>query len=206
MNARHDLRGYFGDIDIYLFDQLLKGRLTPGARVLDAGCGGGRNLIYLLREGYEVCGVDEAEEAIDHVRALAATLVPRPLPPDNFRVEGIEEMSFADASFDFVVSNSVLHFARSEAHWRRMVDEMWRVLAPGGVFFARLASTTGIEEMVEQIEGRRFQLPDWVEWLLTDDAMLLEVTERLGGELLDPVKTTIVQGRRAMTTWCVGRR
>jgi tellurite methyltransferase len=44
-----DLQEQFGPIDIYLFDQLLKGSIQPGMRVLDAGCGSGRNLVYLLR-------------------------------------------------------------------------------------------------------------------------------------------------------------
>lgn len=204
MSAHLDLQQRFGNIDIYLFDQLLKGRLTPGMRVLDAGCGGGRNLVYLLREGYEVFGIDEAEEAIHHVRGVASSLAPR-LPPGNFRVEQIERMSFTDVSFDFVIGNSVLHFARDEEHWRRMMDEMWRVLAPGGIFFARLASTIGIEGSIRRIGGRRFLLPDGVEWFLTDEAMLLKATQDYGGELIEPIKTTIVQSRRAMTTWCVAK-
>lgn len=202
MNTHLNLQQHFGNIDIYLFDQLLKGRITPKARVLDAGCGSGRNLLYFFREGNEVCAIDEAEDAIDHVREVAAMLAPH-LPRDNFRVEQVEQMSLADSSFDFVISNSVLHFARSEEHWRQMVSEMWRVLAPGGILFARLASTTGIENRVERIEGRRFRLPDGVEWFLVDEAMLLDATRQLGGEMIELIKTTIVQGRRAMTTWCL---
>ena len=80
-----DLRSVFGDIDIYLFDQLLRGRIAPGARVLDAGCGAGRNLVYLLREGHEVFAADEDPHAVDAVRRLAARLAPR-LPASNFRV------------------------------------------------------------------------------------------------------------------------
>jgi 2-polyprenyl-3-methyl-5-hydroxy-6-metoxy-1,4-benzoquinol methylase len=43
-----NLRREFGDIDIYVFDQLLRGRITEGMRVLDAGCGGGRNIVYMM--------------------------------------------------------------------------------------------------------------------------------------------------------------
>jgi SAM-dependent methyltransferase len=117
-----DLREWFGDIDIYLFDQLLKGRFTPGMQVLDAGCGGGRNLVYFLRSGYAVYGVDQSSEAVAHVRSLTSALAPH-LPAGNFRVEGVERMSFADDGFDVVISSAVLHFAKDEAHRQSMVWE-----------------------------------------------------------------------------------
>lgn len=202
MTQSINLQESFGGIDIYLFDQLLKGRFTPRMRVLDAGCGGGRNLIYFLREGYDVCGVDQSSESVAHVRALASTLAPH-LPVDNFRVEPIERMSFADAGFDVVISSAVLHFARDEEHWLDMVSEMWRVLKRGGIFFARLASDIGIEERVEWIEGRRFHLPDGSDRFLVDEGMLLATTDSLDGEMLEPLKTVVVQNMRSMSTWCL---
>src|SRR5882762_811793 len=113
MTTQFDLQEWFGSIDIYLFDQLLKGRLTSPMPVLDAGCGGGRNLVYLLRSGFDVFGVDQSTEAVAQTRALAANLAPH-LPAGNFRVEPVEHMSFADASFQVVISSAVLHFARNE--------------------------------------------------------------------------------------------
>ena len=71
-----NLQDEFGNIDIYVFDQLLRGRIAPGMRVFDAGCGGGRNLVYLLRQGYDVCGNDADPSAIAQVRAMAASLAP----------------------------------------------------------------------------------------------------------------------------------
>ena len=202
MTLSLNLQEWFGGIDIYLFDQLLKGRFVPGMRVLDAGCGNGRNLVYLLRSGYEVFGVDESPEAVAQTRRLASALAPH-LSADNFHVEAVERMSFADAAFDVVLSSAVLHFARDEAHWSSMVKEMWRVLQPGGIFFARLASTIGMEDQVELIEGRRYHLPDGSERFLTDEAMLLRVSAELGAEFIEPIKTTVVQNMRAMTTWCL---
>lgn len=200
-----DLQERFGSIDIYLFDQLLKGRFVPGMRVLDAGCGSGRNLVYFLRNGYEVFGVDQAEEAISQTSRFAAVLAPH-LPTDNFRAEAVERMSFADAGFDVVLSSAVLHFARDEAQWQVMVNEMWRVLKPGGIFFARLASTIGIEDSVKLIEGRRYTLPDGSDRFLVDESMLRRVTASLAGEFIEPIKTTIVENMRAMTTWVVRKR
>jgi len=193
----------FGNIDIYVFDQLLRGRIAPGMRVFDAGCGGGRNLVYLLRQGYEVCGNDVDANAIAHVRSMAAAAASarRPATPSDFRVEPIEDTSFADAHADVVIASAVLHFARDAAHFDAMVRQMWRVLKPGGMFFARLASTIGIADEVRPLGGGRYHLPDGSERFLVDAATIEDWTKRLGGELLDPIKTTVVHGQRSMTTW-----
>jgi len=192
----------FGGIDIYLFDQLLKGRIRKGDRVLDAGCGSGRNLVYLLRAGYDVWAVDANPYSIEEVRALASRQAPL-VPADHFRVEPVEQLSFADAAFTVVISSAVLHFALGDEQFDAMIEEMWRVLAPGGLLFARLATTIGIEDRVRSLGHRRFSLPDGSQRYLPDEAMLMSCTARLGGQLLDPLKTTLVQDQRAMTTWVV---
>ena len=195
-----DLERQFGQIDIYLFDQLLRGRVRPGMRVLDAACGGGRNLVYLLQSGFDVFATDADVHAVEAVRRLAAQLAPR-LPAENFRVEPVERMTFADAFADVVLSSAVLHFARDDEHFDAMVREMWRVLKPGGMLFCRLASSIGMEDRVRPLGGRRFALPDGSERYLVDEPMLMNLTARLGGRLLDPLKTTVVQDQRCMTTW-----
>lgn len=194
------LRNDFGEIDIYLFDQLLRGRIAPGLRVIDAGCGGGRNLVYLLRTGCDVSAVDSDPGAVNAVRAIAARLAPS-LPAGNFRVEDVEAMSFADGHADLVISSAVLHFARDEKHFEAMLRGCWRVLAPGGLFFCRLASSIGLEGRMRALGGGRFRLPDGSDRYLVDEARLLALTQELGGSLLDPLKTTVVQDQRAMTTW-----
>jgi tellurite methyltransferase len=195
-----DLQQQFGQIDIYLFDQLLRGHIAPGMRILDAGCGHGRNLVYLLREGYQVFGVDADRRAINAVRGLARSLAPS-LPADNFRVEAVEAMSFPDTFADVAISSAVLHFARDDEQFDAMLRGTWRVLKPGGLFFCRLASSIGIETQVAQIAGRRFQLPDGSDRYLVDEALLTALAQNLGGQLADPLKTTVVQNQRSMTTW-----
>jgi len=200
-----DLAAQFGQIDIYLFDQLLRGRIAPGMRVLDAGCGGGRNLIYLLGQGYDVAASDADPGAVEAVRAIAARLAPH-LPGSNFRVEPVEGMSFPDACADVVISSAVLHFASDDAHFEAMLASLWRVLAPGGLLFCRLASTIGIADRVEHIGGRRHRLPDGSDRYLVDERLLMDTTRRLGASLVDPLKTTVVQDQRAMTTWVIRKR
>lgn len=195
------LQEEFGNIDIYVFDQLLRGRIVPGMRVFDAGCGGGRNLVYLLRNGYDVAGNDADSNAIAQVRALASSLAPG--SAHDFRVEAIEATSFPDASFDVVIASAVLHFARDAAHFESMLRQLWRVLEPGGMFFARLASTIGIEGEVSALGNGRYRLPDGSDRFLVDAPAIEAWTGRLGGALLDPIKTTVVHGQRSMTTWVV---
>lgn len=188
------LREQFGDIDIYLFDQLLKGRIRPGMRVFDAGCGGGRNLVYLLREGYEVCGLDPDSRAIAALQHAG-----------DFRCEFVENSTFADQSADVAISSAVLHFARDDGHFDSMLRGTWRVLKPGGLFFCRLASSIGMKGQVQPLGGNRFALPDGSTRYLVDEAKLMRYSDELGGTLLDPLKTSLVQGQRAMTTWVLRR-
>ncbi len=195
-----NVRETFGEIDIYLFDQILKGSFDVNRSILDAGCGGGRNLVYFLRSGYEVFAVDENPQAIEQVRLLAKTLNPI-LPPENFQVSTVEKMPFPSERFDVVISNAVLHFASDERHFYQMIGEMWRVLSNGGLFFARLASTIGIEEKIKLIEERRYSLPDGSERFLVDEQFLISATNQLGGIWVEPLKTTNVQNLRCMTTW-----
>jgi len=200
--APTNLTEIFGQIDIYLFDQILRGRIPQGSRVLDAGCGSGRNIHYLLNAGYDVSAADADPNAISEVMRLAADLNAS-LPPTNFRREPVEAMSFPDESMDVVLSIAVVHFALSDEQFEAMLESIWRVLKPGGMFFCRLASNIGMEFRMVQKKGRRHLLPDGTERYLVDEALLMEWTNRLGAVLLDPLKTTIVQNQRCMTTWAI---
>src|SRR3982750_4551338 len=160
----------FGQIDIYLFDQLLRGRIEPGMRIFDAGCGFGRNLIYFLRNSFEVFGVDSDAQAIERTRRLAGALAAH-LPESNFRAESVESTTFPDAFADVVVASAVLHFAHDDSHFQAMLDGMWRVLKPGGLFFCRLASSIVMEPslLTPLGSGRRFLLPDGSDRYLVDE-------------------------------------
>ncbi len=190
----------FGDIDIYLFDQIQKGRFTADMKILDAGCGGGRNLIYFMRADYEVFAVDQNTEAIEQIKYFAKMIAPN-LSANNFQTSTVEKMPFTDNYFDWVISNAVLHFAENKLQFNQMMLEMWRVLKPNGMFFARLASSIGIEHLITPTENGRYLLPDQSERFLVDENLLIETTKNLGGTFIEPIKTTNVQNMRCMTTW-----
>ena len=193
----------FGQIDIYVFDQILRGNIAAGMTVLDAGCGYGRNLVHLLREGCRVLALDSDPKAVNHVRQLSAALATG-LPAENFQVGQIERMPFADGVADVVLCNSVLHYSRDEEHFRAQVSELWRVLRPGGMLFCRLGSKIGMD--FEPVRANIFRVGDGSEWFLVDEDMLLELVEELNAVLVDPLKTTIVQDYRCMTTVVLRKR
>ena len=196
-----ELRREFGDIDIYLFDQLLRGRFDTRRRLLDAGCGTGRNLPYFLRHGFDVRAVDADADAVGHVRRLAALLNPA-LPTGQIHHGSLDALPWDDGSSDVVICSAVLHLAPGEREFAAMLNEMWRVLARGGLFFARLATSIGLERYLPSATGR-MRLPDGSERFVVDEPTLLAWTSALGGTLADPLKTTNVQNSRCMTTWVV---
>lgn len=193
----------FGQIDIYVFDQILRGNIAAGMRVIDAGCGYGRNLMHLLRTGCEVFALDADAAGVDHVRQLSAALMTGQ-PEENFHVGLVEQMPFPDGFADVVICNAVLHFARDKAHFRAMLSELWRVLRPGGMLFCRLGSRIGMD--FERVRPGIYLIGDGSEWFLVDEEMLLKLTEELNAVLVDPLKTTIVQDLRCMTTWVLRKR
>ena len=198
-----NIQEQFGQIDIYVFDQILRGNIAPGMRILDAGCGYGRNLVYLLREGCEVFALDGDPDGIAHVRQLSESLETG-LPAENFQVGAIERMPFPQGFADVVICNSVLHFARDDRHFRAMLAELWRVLKPGGMLFCRLGSRIGMD--FQRLRSNIFLVGDGSEWFLVDEEMLLRLSEEMNAVLVDPLKTTVVQDYRCMTTWVLRKR
>lgn len=191
--------------DVYLIDQVLKGRVAPGARICDAGAGSGRNLAWFAEQGgYALTAVEPSPDAhgafVERFGALGldpadVTWVPRP----------IESAGLSAGAFDLVICNAVLHFARDAEHFAAMLRAAFDLVAPGGVFFARLATTIGMEGRLEPLGCGWYRLPDESERFLVDEAALLRWGSELGAEQIEPVKTTLVQGLRAMTTWVLAR-
>lgn len=199
---QNNLQQLYGNIDIYLFDQLLKGRFDDCHKVIDIGCGGGRNLYYFLQNDFEVYGIDPDAGAVEHVKQLSAALSPNNLST-NFVVATAEQLSYPDDFFDLAICSAILHFARSDEHFDAMLRSVWRVLKPGGYLFARLASDIGIEDLVMPIGYGVYLLPDGSTCYLVNQETLLRYTNELGAELFEPIKTTNVQNLRCMTTWCL---
>jgi ubiquinone/menaquinone biosynthesis C-methylase UbiE len=198
----NNLQQQFGNIDIYLFDQLLKGRFDDCHKIIDIGCGSGRNLHYFLQNAFEVHGVDPNLNAIEQVKQLSTQLAPDN-PEENFVATTAEQLPYPDSSFDLAICSAIFHFAKDRKHFDAMLRSVWRVIKPGGYLFARLASDIGIEDLVVPVGDSVYYLPDGSTRYLVNQETLLRYTTELGGEFFEPIKTTNVQNFRCMTTWCL---
>jgi 2-polyprenyl-3-methyl-5-hydroxy-6-metoxy-1,4-benzoquinol methylase len=164
-----DIKGLnqlIGNIDIYLLDQILKGRFDKEMKILDAGCGEGRNTIYFLNEGYQIFGVDHNPVAIQMARIYAQT-IQKDYDVFRFQTSMVENLPFHQGAFDVVISSAVLHFAKDENQFLKMVDDMMRVLRPGGIFFLRMTTSQGnMQEMSPHLGDGVYLLPDGSERFL----------------------------------------
>ena len=189
------LTDLLGNTDIYLIDQLLKGRYHPGERILDAGCGHGRNLHWFVRNGANVFGIDRDEDAIAALRFAYPQL-----QRDQLQVSAVTSMPFPDDYFDHIISSAVLHFAEGQEEFRNMWREMTRVLKPGGSLFVRMASDIGIEEKVVATGPGVYLIPDGSFRFLLTRPLLQSILDELPLEYLEPFKTVNVDDQRVMCT------
>lgn len=193
-----ELNHLLGNIDIYLLDQILKSRFENKFKILDAGCGEGRNLIYFIRNGYQVYGLDRAPDAIQMLKYLVKS-IDKAYPSDRFVTGKVETMPYEDHTFDAIISSAVLHFAENKKHFFSMVSEMDRVLKSRGTLFARIATDVGMEEKIKPLGDGKFTLPDGsIRYLLTKD-QLHEIMKDFGYEFIEPFKVVFVDEKRSMS-------
>jgi len=193
-NGNH-LNTLLGQTDIYLLDQILKGRYTEKDKILDAGCGPGRNMHWFLQNNFDIYGIDQNEESIRLLR------INNPgIPESRFRVSSVEKMPLPDNHFDHVISSAVLHFATGTGHFRNMLQEMLRVLKPGGSLFIRMTSDIGIEHKVILISNGVYDIPDGSRRFLLTRKLLADCMQDFNFSFLEPLKTVNVDDIRCMST------
>lgn len=190
-----EIKKQLGNIDIYLLDQLLKERYLVRDRILDAGCGDGRNIHYFIKNDFSVYGIDKNMEAIDNLKenypAISAS---------QFVVEELDSLSFSTNFFDHIICNAVLHFALNTAHFYKMFGELVRVLKPGGTFFIRMTSSFGLEDKIKPIGEGLFEIPDGTTRFLLNQEILMDLISNYSVTMIEPLKTVNVSGIRSMST------
>lgn len=201
-----ELNALLGNIDIYLLDQILKGRFKKDMKILDAGCGEGRNCIYFLNQGYQIFGADANPIAIQMARVYAQT-IQKDFDIYRFQKGNVEDMPFHNGAFDAILSSAVLHFAISENHFFQMMDEMMRVLKPGGVFFLRMCTDAGnILSNSPNLGEGVYLLPDGSERFVMTEKLEEQMVNRYQLEYLEPAKSVLVHGQRSMGVFVLRKK
>lgn len=188
MNWIKDIEG----VDIYIIDQILKGRISPASRILDAGCGTGRNIRPFLENGFDFIAIDPDEEKIRTLKDVHRSY------SDNFLTKNIED--FEDESgFDLIICSAVLHFAQNDEHFNTMFEKLVKLLQPEGILFIRMTSNMGMNSTKYNTTGN-FELPDGTTRYLITRERIDDLQNENSLSLLDPVKSTLVEDLRSMTT------
>ncbi len=189
-----------GNTDVYLLDQIMKGRYAPSDVILDAGAGGGRNLHWFVKEGFRVFGTDRDPEAVEALKQNYPGL-----PADSFQVAPVESLPYPNDFFNHIISSAVLHFADNERHFEQMFSEMIRVLRPGGSLFIRVTTDVGLADKMIPLGNGRFYLPDGTERFLMTRAALDTLVKHHGLCFLEPFKTVLVEDLRSMGVVVLGK-
>ena len=181
--------------DIYLVDQIMKGRYNPSDKILEAGCGGGKNMDWFVKNDFQVYGIDQSEAAILHLKSIYPNL-----EEEKLQISLVENLPFLDNYFDHIISSAVLHFAGSEDHFKEMVTEMMRVLKPGGSMFIRMTSNIGIEDKVLLLGAGNYQIPDGSMRFLLTRELVVDLKKSFQVTFVEPLKTVNVDDMRCMST------
>ena len=184
-----------GNTDIYLLDQIMKGRYKPTDKILDAGCGGGKNLFWFLKNEIDIYGIDKDETPVNYLKSLYPDF-----KTERFQVAETDQLRFENNFFDHVISSAVLHFAESTPHFYKMVKELVRVLKPKGSLFIRMASTIGMEDKVKLIEDGVFHIPDGTARFLLTRTLLENAMQENNLFFIEPLKIVNVNNIRCMST------
>ena len=188
-----------GRIDIYLLDQLMKNRVHPSMRILDAGCGSGRNTQYFVENNFDIWGIDRQAEAIEVIQENVRHWNPK-YDPSKFSIADLTKIPFPADHFDFIISSALLHFAENRAHFLQLMEEKIRVLRPNGILWFRMTTKHTLEQYAQHLHDDIYALPDGSTRYLLDLEVLSQLMEKHALQFLDPFKTVNVANLRTMAT------
>ncbi|WP_299183862.1 bifunctional 2-polyprenyl-6-hydroxyphenol methylase/3-demethylubiquinol 3-O-methyltransferase UbiG [uncultured Aquimarina sp.] len=194
MMTIQNLRSELGNIDIYLLDQLLKDRYSSQDKILDAGCGSGRNIHWFYKNKFNIYGVDRDIEQIKYIKSIY---------PDwdtKFGVSSLETLKYENDFFDHIICSAVLHFASGTDHFTAMFSELIRVLKPTGTLFIRMTSNIGIKDNISHINEGVYRLGDESDRFLLTPELLTSIMNDHKLSFLEPLKSTNVHDLRSMST------
>lgn len=180
-----ELNRELGNIDLFLLDQILKGRFEQAARILEVGCGEGRNLTYFIRNGYDVWGIDHHPTALQMLRMIGHSLHTN-FDKEKFIEAKITEIPFPPQSFDAIICSAVLHFSPSEEAFFAAWDEMMKVLRKDGFLFISMYSSIPFPGKTQS------------DFFLLTETLYRTVLQRYKLQEIEPTRTVVTGDAQAI--------
>ena len=177
-------------------DLILKGNVNPSSRVLDIGCGEGRNGIYFIQNGYEYHGWDTDESKISLLEYLSKSIIGAKV---TFEIQDFRRAS-SNETYDLIICSRVLHFAESEEDFYEMWKKLTSLLSSGGIIYLSMDSV--IETSIgKRLESGKVEFPDGkIRFTLTKE---LYVEIKKGFEEIEPLRTLVHHKERAQSFLCL---
>lgn len=183
-----DINDFFGDADLFLIDAILKGDIPSSGRVLDVGCGSGRNAIYFINQGYEYHGLDVSASQVSVCKALYEGH-----PKVRFGTGELQNLHLEE-KFDFILCSRVLHFAEGEEVFFKMLQNLKAHLKPEGILYLTMDAVIDTE-MGEEISPPLTLFPDGAERFALNEKRYGAIKELF--KELQPLRTVVHHGQRA---------
>ncbi len=191
-----DINNYFGDIDLFLLDLLLKETIVPG-RLLDIGFGTGRNMIHFLqREEFEVYGIETDRSCISLVQMMVPSFSNQ--EASRFLFAPANHIPFEKNFFQTVVCARVFHFLNDQEKleaWEAIHD----ILVPGGLLYLTTNSTINFEKRSKPGKENQRTFPDGTTGHFLAENQLHRMIGDLRFEKIEPVRNVQYDDQHAET-------
>ena len=179
-------------------------RLHAGAtRLLDIGCGAGRNAVPLARQGWNVTAVDLSSNMLRAAQQRAASEAPG--HPLGLALAPMEHLPVADRSIDFIVAHGIWNLAQTTAQFRAAVREAARVARGSASLFVFTFSRSTLPDTDQPLPGERYvftRFSGGPQIFLTIEELVAELAE--AGFVHDPAIPLIEHNRRPPSAVYIG--
>jgi 2-polyprenyl-3-methyl-5-hydroxy-6-metoxy-1,4-benzoquinol methylase len=192
------LNSALGNADLILVDQILKNRFHKQMRILDAGCGEGRNMVYFIKNDFRIYGIDANADAVKLAKLYCRSL------SNTFEVENIqnftiEQNPFPDHFFDAIICLNVLHSAKNQNDFFLWFEQLIRMLHSGGFLLLSLQSQIGVSQNHQQDDpDDRNNMRNENFYLLTEN-VLQEILKLDYLKTIENTKTILIDNKKSHT-------
>jgi 2-polyprenyl-3-methyl-5-hydroxy-6-metoxy-1,4-benzoquinol methylase len=192
------LNSALGNADLILVDQILKNRFHKQMRILDAGCGEGRNMVYFIKNDFRIYGIDANADAVKLAKLYCRSL------NNTFEVENIqnftiEQNPFPDHFFDAIICLNVLHSAKNQNDFFLWFEQLIRMLHSGGFLLLSLQSQIGVSQNHQQDDPNGRNNMGNENFYLLSENVLQEILKLDYLKTIENTKTILIDNKKSHT-------